>query len=370
MRLIDSEEQSRTLVKALEHDLRDSPKLEQFIAVDTEFIRENLAKPLLCLVQLATGKETYVLDAISIAVSVLNPIFEDKKIKKVFYSASQDLEILSIYGLNIKNFYDVQLYEMILSTNEMVGYQSIVLKYLGKKLKKGYALSDWGKRPLNAEQLNYSVEDVTHLREVYKKQIGELTALDRLHWLDEEEHQLLMSSKTEAETTVNFLSEKSANVFRQLITWRNQKAKEENLLPEQIARDSVVKDICRRGMELVQNMKNARHVKNARFKEFLTFAETIPELGEVSEKRVARNPTLTLLRALLEMCSEQKKISPSMIATTKELERLCYSCGGDIDHSDLRCLNGWRYDVFGRHAVALLVGEIALSVRDSSLEIQ
>ncbi|MDR3187266.1 MAG: HRDC domain-containing protein [Holosporaceae bacterium] len=368
MRLVDSEERSKTLVDALRCDLRDSPEEERFIAVDTEFIRENLVKPLLCLVQLATQSETYVLDAVSVDVFVLNSILSDEKIRKVFYSAGQDLEILSTCGLEVKNFYDVQLYEMILDADERGSYQSIVFKYLGKKLKKGYTLSNWRKRPLEIEQLNYSAEDVTHLREIYKKQTEELSRLGRLHWLDEELKQST-KSRSEDDAGVHFHSEKSLNVFKQLIAWRNQKAQEENLLPEQIARDDTIKSICRRGMAQIQNMKNARYVKNAHFKELLNFAETIPELLEINEKRTARNPTLTLLKALLEMCSLREKIAPSMIATADELEKLCLPAM-ESDRPSLRCLNGWRYDVFGRRALALLNGEVALGVRNSAVEMR
>ncbi|MDR2067693.1 MAG: HRDC domain-containing protein [Holosporaceae bacterium] len=366
MRLIDSEEQSVALMETLKRDLRDSQEKERFVTVDTEFMRENLAKPLLCLVQLATPSETYVLDAISVDVSVLNPIFRNEKIRKVFYSAGQDLEILFAHGLEIKNFYDVQLYEMILDADERSSYQSIVFKYLGKKLKKEYSLSNWEKRPLNAEQFLYSVEDVTYLREIYKKQMEELSRLGRLHWLDEELEQLT-KRKSKDDNIVNFRSEKSLNVFRQLIAWREQKAKEQNLLPEQIARNDAVKSICRRGMAQVQSMKNARYIKNARFMEFLNFAETIPELLEIDEKRIARNPTLSLLKALLEMCSCREKIAPSVIAAADELEKLCRR---NAESGDLRCLGGWRYDVFGKHALALLDGEIALCVKDSMVEMR
>ncbi|MGL4948318.1 MAG: hypothetical protein ACRC42_02935 [Mycoplasma sp.] len=67
-----------------------------------------------------------------------------------------------------------------------MSYQLIVNKYLNKKLKKRHSLSNWGNRPLTKKQLNYSIEDVTYLRDVYKKQHQELIRLNRLGWLNDE----------------------------------------------------------------------------------------------------------------------------------------------------------------------------------------
>jgi ribonuclease D len=363
MRLIDSLEQSNGLVEALRYELSNGALEDRFLAVDTEFIRENLEQPLLCLVQLATASEAYVLDAISLDVSFLHSIFGDETVKKVFHSPDQDLDILLTYGLETRNFQDTQLMEMLLDVREKVSYQSLVFKYLGKRLKKGYSLSNWKKRPLDAEQLVYSAEDVTHLREVYKKQVQELSILGRLQWLDGE-WEMLTKNKCEDEAAINFRNEKNLSVFNRLMKWRDQKAMDENLLPERIAKDETVRNICRRGITLVQNMKNARHIKNAYFKEFLSFAETIPELLEIEERSIERNTVLHLLRALLEICSEREKVAPTMMATVRELEKL--STGA----ADVKCLESWRYEIFGKHALALLQGNLALGMKNSRVEIR
>ncbi|MDR2766523.1 MAG: HRDC domain-containing protein [Holosporaceae bacterium] len=362
MRLIDSPEQSVGLGEIIRREVLESPPEGRFVAVDTEFIRENLESPLLCLVQLATPAENYVLDAVSLDLTFLKLIFEDDSIRKVFHSAEQDLEILLTYGFEIKNFYDVQLQEMLLSPREKVSYQSIVFKYLGKRLKKGYSLSDWGKRPLSPEQLRYSAEDVIHLREVYEKQVLELTHLGRLHWL-EGDWNWLRKSKCEQAMFSHPRSEKSFSVFNQLMEWRSQKALEKNLHPEQIVRDETLRAICRRGMGFLQKMKNSRHRKSESLREFLLFAETIPDMEEIVEAPSERNTVLHLLKAVLETCSTRERIATSLLASTEELEQL--SAG----NRDLKCLEGWRHDVFGKYALALLDGEMALRLRDSRVEL-
>ncbi|MDR1560851.1 MAG: hypothetical protein LBS23_00650 [Holosporaceae bacterium] len=355
--MIDSNSKSENFVNKIYEEIGATPDEGQFIAVDTEFIRENLNKPLLCLIQLATRDAIYVIDPISIDISFLNSIFEDEKIKKVFHSAKQDIEILSLYGIRVKNFYDTQVYEMLLSTKENISYRSIVFKYLQKKIKKNYSMSDWEKRPLKAQQLRYSVNDVLYLRKVYEKQANKLSRLGRLHWLDDE-LQKFVENEEKNEFYHDSQDEKRLYVFNQLIEWRKKTALEKNTLPEAIVKDDILKTICRRGVNFVHNIKNSRRsTANENLRDFLIFAETIPDLQEMNEIQNDKSAVVDLLKAALEICSKNEQIASSLIATVKDLENLS-------NGSDAKCLHGWRYEIFGKKARAILGGTAVLCVEN------
>ncbi|MBO4405621.1 MAG: hypothetical protein J5821_02720 [Alphaproteobacteria bacterium] len=332
----------------------DNAQKDAFVTVDTEFIREENQIPLLCLVQIATESENYVIDPISVDLNFLKPFFASENLKKVFHCARQDVEILQSYGFEINNFYDTQLYEMILSTKENISYQSIVSHYVNKKLKKNFGMSDWSKRPLSKKQLAYASEDVTYLRKVYQKQVAKLKKLHRENWLDEEMSQLMEKNSLE-----DSLNEASYPLLYKLLSWREKKSKEKNIAPELLASDRLIKSICRKGLEYIRNLKNSRNLVDDR--EFLDYAETIAEDFSPEKIQTERNPAVDLLKTLLDIKSKQHSVAPMMIASVKDLLRFV---SGD---RSVKFLEGWRREIFGDSALNLLSGKIKLGIENSEV---
>ena len=347
MILVNSEEMAQQLAA----DLSDKQK---FVAVDTEFIREVNQVPLLCLIQIATKSRSYGVDPMTVDLGFLKPFFADPNLKKVFHDAKQDLEILRNYGLEINNFYDTQLYEMILSTKENVSYQSIVLNYTGKKLKKDCGMSDWTQRPLSKKQLSYAAEDVTYLRKVYKNQTAKLRQLGRETWLDEEILQL--SNRNSLEYSLN---EASYPLLYKLLSWREEKSKEKKVDPELIASDRLIKSICKKGIEYIRNLKNSRTLIDDR--EFLDYAEEVAEDFVPEKTQMERNPVIDLLKTLLDIKSQQYEVTPIMIASVKDLIKFI---SGD---QNVKFLHGWRQEIFGNSAKALMNGKIKLGIKESKV---
>lgn len=345
MILVNSKETAQQLVA----DLGNSQK---FITVDTEFIREIDKIPLLCLVQIATKSRSYVVDPTAVDLNFLKPFFADTNLKKVFHDAKQDVEILRNYGFEINNFYDTQLYEMILSTKENISYQLIVLNYTGKKLKKNYGMSDWTRRPLSKKQLKYATEDVTYLRKVYKSQISKLNQLDRANWLDEEISQL--TNKNSLEDSLN---EASYPLLYKLLSWREEKSKEKQVSPEMIASDRLIKSICKKGIEYVRNLKNSRNLVDDR--EFLDYAEEIAEDFSPEKTQAEKNPVVDLLKTLLNIKSQENNVAPIMIASVKDLFKFI---SGD---QNVKFLRGWRWEIFGKVAQDLINEKIKLGIKEN-----
>ena len=347
MILVNSEETVQKLTKDLFGE-------QGFITVDTEFIREENQMPLLCLVQIATKSENYVIDPVSVDLNFLKPFFVSENLKKVFHCARQDIEILQNYGLEVNNFYDTQLYEMVLSYKENISYQSIVFHYTNKKLKKNYGMSDWSKRPLSKKQLAYASEDVTYLRKVYQKQIAELRRLHRESWLDDEISQLMEKNSLE-----DSLNESSYPLLHKLLSWRDEKSKEGKIAPEILASDRLIKSICKKGIEYIRNLKNSRNLVDNR--EFLDYAETIIEDFSPEKIQTDRNSSVDLLKTLLNIKSNQHNVAPIVIASVKDLLRLV---NGD---QSVKFLRGWRREIFGNSALDLLEGKIKLGIKDGEV---
>src|SRR6185295_18639436 len=143
---------------------------EEFITVDTEFMRERTYWPELCVTQLAGEHEVAVIDAqhSDIDLMPLGHLLADQRVLKVFHAARQDIEIFVLrFGDVPRPLFDTQIAAMVAGFGEQVAYDALVSALAGGSIDKAHRFSDWSARPLSASQIAYAAADVTYLRTVY-----------------------------------------------------------------------------------------------------------------------------------------------------------------------------------------------------------
>jgi ribonuclease D len=69
-----------------------------------------------------------------------------------------------------------------------------------------------------------------------------------------------------------------------------------------------------------------------------------------------------LLRVLLRLKSEEHHVAQRLVATTGDLEAIATQ-----ERADVAALKGWRFEVFGRAALALKRGELGIAVADGQI---
>ena len=67
-----------------------------------------------------------------------------------------------------------------------ISYQRLIKEILNKDLIKSETRSDWLRRPLSNDQINYAIEDVVWLLDIYIVLDERLESLGRTHWLKED----------------------------------------------------------------------------------------------------------------------------------------------------------------------------------------
>ena len=162
---------------------------EEFVTVDTEFMRERTYWPELCVVQLAGEHEVAVIDAQApdLDLAPLAALLANQAVMKVFHAARQDIEIFVIrFGDVPKPLFDTQIAAMVAGFGEQVGYDALVSALAGGSIDKAHRFSDWSVRPLSAAQIAYAAADVTYLRTVYTRLCARLRQDGRLDWVAEE----------------------------------------------------------------------------------------------------------------------------------------------------------------------------------------
>jgi ribonuclease D len=351
-----------------------------FVAVDTEFIREHTFWPKLCLIQLASPEEELIVDPLAEGLD-LSPFYQlmaDEQVIKVFHAARQDLEIVWTQARLIPHpIFDTQVAAMVCGFGEAVSYSNLVKQVTGRDLDKTSRFTDWARRPLSQRQLTYALGDVTHLRDIYRHLRAELDKEGRAGWLDEEMAELTdpktyQTSPEEAwrRLKLRVKNRRGLAVLIELAAWRERAAQAQDVPRNRILRDEALFDIANHTPVSPAELSELRTLsegfaRSARAKEILEAVKrglardvsTLPPLRAGQPLAADKVALLELLRVLLKGCAAREKVAPRLIADGDDLERIAVE-----EHPDVAAMKGWRYEMFGRRAELLKRGALALKV--------
>src|SRR6201992_2304402 len=126
----------------------------EFIAVDTEFMRERTYWPKLCLAQVAGPENAAAIDALAegIDLSPLDEVMANPKGPKVFHAARQDLEIFYLRMNTVPTpLFDTQVAAMVCGHGEAASYESLATKLAKARIDKSRRLNDSG-QPAHSER--------------------------------------------------------------------------------------------------------------------------------------------------------------------------------------------------------------------------
>src|SRR5512134_2218705 len=134
------------------------------LAIDTEFMRERTYYPQLCLVQVATENDCYLVDPLAgVDLAALHELLADRSKLKILHAARQDLEVLLLTGGKVPApDFDTQVAASLLGFPPQAGYAELVARQLGHSIDKAQTRTDWSRRPLTVAQLAYAADDVHH----------------------------------------------------------------------------------------------------------------------------------------------------------------------------------------------------------------
>ena len=368
-----------TTTEALE-ELCTRLRREAFVTVDTEFMRERTYWPELCVVQLAGTDEVAVVDAEApgIDLAPLGALFADQAVTKVFHAARQDIEIFVLrFGDVPKPLFDTQVAAMVAGFGDQVGYDALVASLTGGHIDKAHRFSDWSARPLSAAQIAYAAADVTFLRGVYEQLRARLERDGRLDWVAEEMSFLAdpATYRPDPEAMWERLRPRTNNrrllgVLRAIAAWREREAQRVNIPRQRLLKDEALLEIAATAPATPEALARARGVtrgfaegrSGASLLAAIEAAKALPdeELPDPHRGKDGPRPSpalVSLLKVLLAAQCEQHHVAPKLVASSDDIERLATE-----DDPSIPALHGWRMDVFGRDALALKQGRIALGV--------
>jgi ribonuclease D len=171
------------------------PKLlaESTVAFDTEADSFYHYMEKLCLIQVGIPSEpdfAYLIDPLAMggpaSLMPLEPVFTSPDIRILFHAGEYDIFLLKRFcGITINNLFDTMISAQLLGYPS-VGLAALVEHHFGVVLPKDEQRSDWSRRPLTQQQLEYGATDVFYLVEMAERLEKELIEVDRLQWAQED----------------------------------------------------------------------------------------------------------------------------------------------------------------------------------------
>ncbi|MEO1191793.1 MAG: ribonuclease D [Pseudomonadota bacterium] len=357
-----------------------------YLLIDTEFLREQTYYPRLCLVQIAGPEEAVVVDALAEGLSLepLRPLLADRAITKVFHAGRQDLEIFfNLFGFVPAPLFDTQLAAMVCGHGEQVAFDTLVRRITGESLDKISRFTDWARRPLSDRQLSYALGDVLHLRPVYEALAQELQQQGRAAWIAEETAALSDPKLYQADPALAWrrIKVRSNDLgflgrLKALAAWRELEAQERDLPRQRLLKDEQIQEIASHNPQDAERLAHARGINQQMAqgrigqKILAALADAVPLDPAERPPRPQRpagsppGPQVELLKVLLRLAAETHGVASRLIASTADIERLAAG-----EQQDLLPLTAWRLEVFGRDALALAEGRLALASEGESLRL-
>lgn len=358
-----------------------------YVAVDTEFMRETTFWPKLCLIQLAGPNDALIVDPLAAGIDLapFYALMANERVVKVFHAARQDIEIVHVQaGIVPHPIFDTQVAAMVCGFGDSISYVNLVKRVTGKELDKTSRFTDWARRPLTPKQLHYALGDVTHLRDIYEHLKADLAKTGRAHWLGEE-----MATLTDPKTYVTHPEDawrrlklkvrnrKGLAVLMELAAWRERQAQAQNVPRNRILRDEALYDIANHAPTDVAKLSELRTLsegfsRSARAREIVDVVtlglardpSSVPPLHSGTPNQGDAGATIDLLRVLLKAAAQRHGVAPRLIADSDDLERIALE-----NEPNVPAMSGWRRELFGENALRLKRGELALVMNDGEVTV-
>lgn len=152
-------------------------------------------------------------------------------------------------------------------------------------------------------------------------------------------------------------------------TWREYEARERNVPRGRVLKDDAIFEIAQQAPRDAaalarlrttpkgwERSSTAAGVLAAVNKALEIPKDQLPKLPKQVQQAEGTSAAAELLKVLLKIVAEQQGVAPKVLASSDDVEKIAASG----ENADVPAMHGWRREVFGERALALVRGEIAL----------
>ncbi|MFN0109579.1 MAG: HRDC domain-containing protein [Blastocatellia bacterium] len=238
------------------------------IGLDTEtFMDFSARQNRLSLLQLAspTG-EVVVIDALTAGIEETRALIENPSAMMAAHSAKFDDGVLRQAGFDVAGLVDTLRLSRRTLRLKSFSLSSVSDHLFGLRLDKTYQLSNWKRRPLSREQLDYAALDAQIALQVYQELAERLDSTGRL---SEELHRAQIlpqdesskrkrpkSKSTQPTIVLRPLTAEERRVVERLRDWRRRLASSENVPTYMICQDKTLEHLAIARPQTIEELTN------------------------------------------------------------------------------------------------------------------
>jgi ribonuclease D len=373
MRIVDS----NAGLSALIADLSGAA----YLALDTEFLRDQTYYSRLCLIQVACPGVEAIIDPLAPGID-LKPFYAliaRPDIVKVLHAGRQDIEIFCQQGNVIPNpLFDTQIGAMVCGFGDAASYETLARKIAKVDIDKSARFTDWSRRPLSARQLEYAQADVTHLRVIYEWMKARLEKTGRDQWVAQDVAALQDPAlyHVEPEAAWKRLKPRTANkrflaVLAAISAWREREAQTRDVPRGRVVKDEALCEIASHPPATAEALERIRSIPKGfatsrmgkGLLEAIAIGQNAPPPDDLPDNMRGRHhhapspAVVDLLKTLLRLKAQEAGVAGRLIATSEDIEKLAAN-----EDEGVAALTGWRRQIYGEDALALRKGELAIAL--------
>jgi len=338
------------------------------LGLDTEFMRTDTFAPKLALVQIGLGDAIALIDPLAeIDFSAMAARLGDPQTLSIMHSASEDIDALApVLPQGIGHLFDTQIGAAFAGLGAGVGYQKLVLALCATDLPKGETRSDWLRRPLSAQQLEYAAQDVVHLPRLHAELSARLRTRGYAGWHAEDCARMLerarrrepdLQPQTGFRSAAEWSRERQA-LLRRVLIWRDACARRIDRPRPWLLDDAHALDLAARppldSNDLFERGKGLRALRSAERAELLDVLHAplseedlifapIPPAATTQERRA-----ITTLKEIVVARAVELDLPEGLLCARRHLETLW------LTRQWPAALEGWRREVLHDRLMARL----------------
>lgn len=351
---------------------------------DTEFVAEDYFRPKLCLMQFATTQRVAAVDPFEIPdLSGWWELMADDSTTIVVHGGREEVRFCHhALGRPPQRLVDVQIAEGLLSRGFPLSYASLAQRVLDTRVHSHETRTEWRRRPLTKEQIDYALDDVRHLPLIWERQRKSLNKRGRLSWAEAEFARFVGDAIRDRAgepwrrlSGVPKLSRRGMGIVRELFAWRERAAAERDRPARNILRDDLLVEVAKRQPKSHEDVNSVRGMQRR------DYARLAPELIDCVQRALAlpeadlpqKSPPLPAVAqnevlgkilgiALAQRCAELG-ISTTLVGTASDLQELVrWDLIDRKRTAKPRLMQGWRAEVCGDLLSHVLEGKVALRI--------
>lgn len=348
---------------------------EDFIALDTEFIRERTFYPIPGLIQVGSSNGCWLLDPLGIDDwSCFAQVLRAKQTMKVIHASGEDLEVLQqLCNALPEPLFDSQLAAAYAGLGFSWSYARLVNHFLAIELDKEQTRSDWLQRPLSSQQQEYAALDVIYLARLYP-QLHQLLSKEKLSWLLEDGASMVQQQGQPPVSQDVWqgikqawrLDASQAVVLQALAGWREEQARQRDLPRNRVLHESLLLELAKQQptsmfeLDDIQGLSpGSKRRDGQKILQLIQQAKAIPEQQRPNPLpaplSIEQNRLIKQLRKPLKDFAEQANLASELLVRKKTMQELILSRDASGTYHLPDSLQGWRRQQLGD----LLLQELA-----------